>query len=222
MPTTRDEEPMWKQIAADLEQRATRPSEQQLSLAEAAGIDLADDCPSSVAAVILRDALSSALNIRKGDLRSVPSELETLNKKYGNGRKIVPITGTADEISAWYESCFFLKAAAGLRSLQPSVGDVVKSSGWVPSQARVISSIRPRDGKIFMKGLPHRKAWPEYLEIVSRSGDAGHAEAVKKVANLALNSTMSKSTSLDNYRNLDRWRLDTETPSPESIRALKS
>jgi hypothetical protein len=157
-------------------------------------------------------------NLRPAD--GVPEVLGEIEDELGVKRTETLLTDTREEVSAWFESRYALKTARGLRSLQPSVGDVVASAGWKVGERRAISSIQD-NGRVFMKLKPVRSAWPNHLEIVERVGSTGYAAAVKSIGDSVLNATVSTSTNLDNFAPLAQYELQSHIPAPEAIRALE-
>lgn len=212
--------PRWKLVADRLDTLVTGPSAEQLVVAKSLGVPLSGSLPAPVAAVVIRHHLSAELRIGFRAVDDVPEVLGDIEDELSVTRTESLITGTHEEVTAWFESRYILKTIRGLRALRPQVGDVVSSAGWKAGERRVISTIQD-SGRIFMKLKPVRSAWPNNLEMVERVGSRGYAAAVKSVGESVLNATVSASTNLVNFAPLAKYELKSHVPAPEAIRALE-
>ncbi len=198
----------------------TGPAGEQLALAESVSLTLRPDLPAPVAAAVLQHHLQVPLLHPMQVAGDIPSVLGEMEAELDLPITETLITGTRAELSAWFESRYMVKTLRGLRALQPNVGDVVRCSGWGDEDHRIVSSIG-ENGRIYAKGRPSRKAWPHNLEIVSRVGQSGHTDLQTNIGNRLTNSIVSRSTNLDNYARLSAWKLDSHTPSGETVRELE-
>lgn len=220
MTDTTPSVPRWQEVAERLESLAAAPTAQQVATAAALSIPLGADVPAPVAAVVIRHGLGASLLENMKEDAEIPEALGKLEEELSVPTTSALLTGTRAEVSALFEARYMLLTARGLRSSQPSVGDVVESAGWQTGERRVISSIGA-NGRVYMKRLPARAAWPNHLTTVARVGAAGHAEAVSAVDAAVRNATVSTSTSFENYRALSEFELTSHIPSAEAIRQLE-
>lgn len=211
--------PEWEKTAQSLERLLEGPTERQRLVADQLGISLPADVPAQVAAAILRAAVSDALGSTYAPAE-VSETLGELEDCLGLPRTTRLISGTRDELSAWFSARYALKSARGLRATRPGIGDVVASLGWDEGEHRIVSSIG-EDGRVYMRHLPARRAWPDYLTVVARLGSQEYEAAAAIVEASVRNATTSRSTNFANFRDLDPYRLDQHTPSPEAIRELE-
>ena len=198
---------------------AAQPSDAQRTTAAALGIDLPENIPATVAAVVLKQYLSDVLLEDVGRAGEIPDALLTLEDDLEIGGHAALVTGSRAEVSAWFAARYMVMTARGLRSNRPGIGDVVTSSAW-PGEQRVISSIGD-DGRVYMKGRPARKAWPNHLQIVERVGEPGYAGRVAAIRAALLNGASYKLMDLDRLEPLREFKLASHVPSPEAIRALE-
>lgn len=214
------ETPRWKIVAQNLQTLTSGPTPAQTSTAEALSLKLGKRVPAPVAAVVLKHHLAAALLEHRQTDAEIPDVLAEIEAELRLSPTKRLITGTREEVSSWFAARYMLKTARGLRALKPSVGDIVRQAGWKAGEQRVISSIGD-NGRIFMKGLPLRSAWPNSLEHVSRIGSKGYSAAYKATEALLLNAAISTTTNLDRFAPLEPFALRTHIPSPEAIRALE-
>jgi len=209
----------WEQVALQLEAAVNGPSEEQRAAADALGLSLPERVPAPVAAVLVKNHLASVLLEGLGRRSDVPESLVELEAELGISENAVLTTGSAVEVSAWFAARYMVMTARGLRDIRPDIGDVVTSTAW-PGEQRVISSIGD-DGRVYMKGRPPRRAWPNHLSIVSRAGQTGHAANVAAVEATLLNSNSYSSMGWYRFDALNEHKLPTHLPSPEAVRALE-
>lgn len=207
----------WRLVADKLESLTAAPSEEQKGLATAIGISIPADVPAPVAAVILRDALSSVLLQSVGGKADIPEALTDLEGELGLTTPAYLTTGSRQEISAWFHARYMLATARGLYELQPELGDVVSGHSGT-SENRVISSIGD-NGRVYFKG--RGSAWPNHLRAVARAGTPGHPEAVATVEAALMNSSISASANFAKFAALEKYALDSHVPAPEAVRALE-
>lgn len=210
----------WELVASHLDALLGGPTDSQLETAQLLDVDLPASVPTNVAAVILRWHLRDALGLSFRTVNSVPKVLGDIEDELTVDRTTDLITGTREELSAWFEARYTLKTVRGLRELKPEVGDIVSSGGWREGERRVISSISD-NGRINMKGRPARGAWPNHLQIVARNTDPGYAAAVDAVANTLLDGYVSSSTKMDNYAKLLPYALEATAPDYQTVRELE-
>lgn len=214
VPTSR-----WEQVASQLEAAATGPSKAQRTTANALGLILPERVPAPVAAVLLKNHLADVLLEGLGRRSEIPETLVELEHELGITEPATLATSSAIEVSAWFAARYMIMTARGLRDIEPRVGDVATSTAW-PGEKRVISSIGD-DGRVYMKGRPPRKAWPNHLSISSRAGEAGHATDVAATEATLLNSNSYKYMSLHHLDALNEYKLPSHVPTPEAVRALE-
>src|SRR4051812_13853613 len=142
--------PDWERVADHLDQLASGPSIAQVQVATALSIPLSEHLPTPVAAVVIRQHLSEALLERRREVVEVPAVLGEVEDELAVARTEVLLTGTRDEVSAWFAARYALKTSRGLRNLKPCVGDIVTSGGWTGGEQREISSIGD-NGRVYMK-----------------------------------------------------------------------
>lgn len=209
----------WKQVADSLERTIGGPSEEQQNLANQLGIAFAQEVPQSVAAVILRQKLAGALGISSTPSNEIPSSLHDLEESLGVKPTMRLVTGTREEISAWFEVRYRQLTIEGLRSLKPQSGDIVRMASD-PDTDYLVSSIG-RNGRVYMKGGRGKSAWPNYLTLISREGlDQTHEQRAAKVA-AELTGSLSVGTIGDrDWSALSRFKVDRALP-PEAIRRLE-
>ncbi|MGH3598730.1 MAG: hypothetical protein ACRDQH_00385 [Pseudonocardiaceae bacterium] len=211
--------PRWKAVADLLEGLASGPTPEQARVAGAIGVTLPDGIPAPVAAIVLKHGLSDVLfdHVRGG--AEIPENLVELEDELGlSTERAHLVTGSRDEVSAWFAARYMVMTACGLREQQPEPGDVVRCNGW-PGESRVISSIGA-DGRVYMKGRPARRSWPNHLEVVERVADPGYTAAVQEIdANLRNRAIYT--TNFAKLEELKPYALPTHVPSPEAVRALE-
>lgn len=211
--------PRWQLIAEKLESLSGAPTDEQIQIAAATGINVPSDVPAPVAAVILQDGLSHVL-FRK--LRKKVDIPEALTELEGDLEVMEPAflrTGATEEVSAWFQARYMLKTARGLRDLKPSEGDVVSAPSKLSSN-RVISSIG-EDGRVHFRGRPAGRAWPNNLVMVEPVGSPHHAEAVAAVDAALRNASVYNSISHERFVALEEFALEKNAPEPEAVRALE-
>ncbi len=212
--------PRWEHVASQLEAAAAGPSEAQQATAKALGISLPVNAPAPVAAVVLKDHLAGVLLEGVGRRGEITETLVALEDELGITESATLVTGSAAEVSAWFAARYMVMTARGLRDIQPGIGDVVTSQGWADGEQRVVSSIGD-DGRVYMKGHPARKAWPNHLEIIARTGQAEYSEKVAAIEAALLNRASYKHMNLDRLDALQEYKLPSHVPSPEAVRALE-
>lgn len=211
--------PRWEQVASRLEAAAAGPSEGQLTTATALGLSLPEGVPATVAAVVLKNHLAGVLLEGVGRGAEIPDTLVELEGELGIPDPAALVTGSAAEVSAWFAARYMIMTARGLRDIQPGIGDVVTSQAW-PGERRVISSIG-YDGRVYMKGRPARKAWPNHLNVIVRAGQTAFAEEVARIEATLLNGVSYKYMNLYRLDALQEYKLPSHIPSPEAVRALE-
>lgn len=212
--------PEWERVATSLEQLLSGPTERQKTVATQLNIELPGDVPAQVIAALLRGRVSDALLSPAQLPAAIPESLGELEDSLDLPRTTALLSGTRDELSGWFAARYALKSARGLRSIQPGIGDVVSSVGWDEGERRVISSIG-EDGRVYMRYLPARRAWPDYLTVVARLGSEGYAAHAAAVEASVRNATTSRSTNFANYRRLAPYELPDRAPSSAAIRELE-
>jgi hypothetical protein len=209
----------WEVVADRLERLAAAPTAEQVRIAKATGIELPMHVPASVAAVILRAGLAEALFQSIGRAVEIPDALSEIEVELGLDATTWLITGSREEVSAWFGARYMLKTAVGLRELRPEVGDVVSGVG-LNVQRRVISSIG-RNGRIYLKGVPTRSAWPKHLRIVSRKGHEGYDAVVQEVDAVLRNGRSNYSSNFARFTELEEFCLPSSGLAPEAVRELE-
>lgn len=208
-------------VAERLEVLASNPTKEQLDVAAALGIKIPPKTPATVAAVVLRAGLEHVLRRGTGRTVEIPEVLREIERelKIAKRERAVLITGTSEELSAWFEARYMIKSARGLRAAQPNVGDIVATMSQ-PDDLRVISSIG-EDGRVYMKGRPPRKAWPNHLSVVERVGGAKYAALVASVESALINGARYDATMASKLVSLEAYKLPNRVPSSEAIRGLE-
>lgn len=213
------QQPRWEVVALQLEAHAQGPTAEQAALAETAGLDLPDNIPAFVAAVVLKHQLQHVLFDKTRTGAEIPEQLRDLEDELGIGTPASLITNSREEVSAWFAARYAIKTAIGLRTLRPEPEDIVFTPG-LERERRLISSIGS-DGRVHMKGRPPRRAWPNYLQVDIRAGEPGHLEAAREIdANLRNNATYTYAN-FAKFQPLKPYELKTHIPSPEAVRALE-
>ncbi|WP_411699023.1 Shedu anti-phage system protein SduA domain-containing protein [Conyzicola sp.] len=209
----------WTEIADKLDAMSAAPTSEQIQVSNRLGITLRGDLPAPVAAVVIRDRLSSAIFQGTGRAADIPEALTELEEELGIEASAQLVTNTRDEVSAWFAARYMQMTARGLRALMPEPGDVV--AGHIGAvERRVISSISD-DGHINFKGRPAARSWPNHLVSIARVGTADHATAVQQVDATLRNSANYARASFGNFSPLDSHALENDVPASESIRALE-
>jgi hypothetical protein len=212
-------QPRWAQVADSLDDMAAGPTVDQVKVADALGIPLYRNLPAPVAAVVIRDHLKSVLFQGVGGASELPEALSELEDELNLTSAAHLVTGSRDEVSAWFSARYMVMTSRGLRHLMPEAGDVVsRQSGAI--EKRVISTISD-DGHINFKGRPAARAWPNHLVPVARVGSPEHVEAVRQVDARLRNAADYASASFGNFLPLTEYALDDYAPAPEAIRALE-
>lgn len=210
----------WKDVAERIESHVSGPTDEQSAVAGALGLELPGGTPAPVVAVVLRARLAEALreNLRSGV--DVPETLERLEADLGISDRSGLITGTREEISAWFESRYMVITAKGLRDLKPGEGDVVTRPDN-PAEHMVISSISD-SGRVYMKGGRGKSAWPNHLDLVSRSSDdSTHGAMVAAVDAGIRNARSDYSPSSPVLDELAEFRVTVTIPTVDAIRELE-
>lgn len=210
--------PRWKEVAEYLEMLVSGATAEQIRVAEAVGVTLPAGIPAPVAAVVLRDGLSEVLFDQVRGDADIPDTLTDLEDELGLTGRAYLVTGSRVELSAWFAARYMVMTARGLRDVQPEPGDVVRCNGW-PGENRTISSIGA-DGRVYMKGRPARRSWPNHLEVVERVTDPGHAAAVQEI-DATLRNRAAYTANFAKLEELQPFALPTHVPSPEAVRALE-
>lgn len=213
------EMPRWEQVALRLEAMAAGPSEEQCRVAAALNIEIPANVPSTVAAVILRSHLAEALLVKASTACDLPEKLLALEKELGLDEQARLITGTKEEVSAWYASRYSIMSARGLRDVQPFPGDIVAIEGG-PKQRYVVSSIG-ENGKVYMRGRPIRQAWPNHLKVIARVGDPQYSEYHDAIDADLRNNCSYRAVGEAYLSKLERFRVLDKIPSYEAIEALE-
>jgi hypothetical protein len=113
-----------------------------------------------------------------------------------------------------------LLTAEGLRETRPSPGDVV-SLPRDPTTPRIISSIG-EDGRVYLKGRPSARSWPNYITTVARAGDSNHASGVHAADAASRNAMRYSPDNSANFSRLEPYSLESFVPSDEAVRALET
>ena len=216
--TVGGDEPSWLRVAKKLEDLATGPTAEQVELASRMEISLPAEIPAPVAAVLLRSALASALFDSVGRDVEVAETLTELENELGIAETTQLVTGSRDELSAWFAARYMLKTAAGLRDLKPEPGDVVEGA---PAIARRVVSSVGETGRVYLRGMPTRSAWPNHLVMDTRSSDPGHSASVAKVNAGLLNAKTMYTANYAKFAELDEFKVGSRIPAPEAIRQLE-
>lgn len=190
-----------------------------MATASALGLTLPMNVPATVAAVVLRAHLAEVLMEDIGPEREIPDALSALEAELGVREAARLVIGSDAEVSAWFAARYMSMAAGGLASVRPELGDVVTSQAW-PGEKRVISSIGD-DGRVYMKGHPPRKAWPNHLQVVARAGEPTYGREIAAIEASLLNGASYKRMNLDRLDALQSYKLPVYVPTPEAVRALE-
>lgn len=207
--------PRWQLI----EGLAGAPTDEQIKMAAATGIKVPMNVPAPVAAVIMQDGLSSVLFRKLGKRVDIPEALTELEDDLEVTEPAFLRTGATEEVSAWFQARYMLKTARGLRDLKPSEGDVVSAPSG-PSSNRVISSIG-EDGRVYFRGRPAGRAWPNNLIMIEPTGSPRHAEVAAAVDAVLRNASAYNSISNERFVALEEYELEKNAPEPEAVRALE-
>lgn len=205
-------------VAEKLERLAKSPTTEQLRVGKALGISLPTSVPAPVVGVILQQKLASALFKGIGNQAVLPDSLGVLEDELGVTDRAFLITHSREEVSAWFNARYMEMTARGLRHLKPAEGDVVQLSK--ADQRRVISSIG-EDGRVYFKGRPSNRAWPNHLVMVARVGDPEHAALVAAVDAALRNSANYTSVGFESLAVLEPYALQSRVPAPEALRAFE-
>lgn len=209
----------WQRVAERLEQLASGPSNAQLEVAEALGIDLCE-VPAPVAAELIRSHLAPALRIKTTTGFELPDEFRELEALVGVTVPAELHTGSRAEVSAWYEARYMLLTAQGLRAVMPRVGDVV-SRFDAPNDHMVISSITD-DGAVFMTGGLGKRSWPNYLKVVARNdGSAEYSQTAAAVEARLLNARTTHAAGSAHLAHLAEYEVESRHPSLQALRELE-
>lgn len=212
--------PRWEEVAGYLDQLTSGPTPAQAAVAEKLAIEIPSQLPAAVAAAVIRHRLADVFLERQPNDRDVPEVLGEIEDELGVARTRELLTGTRDEVTAWFAARYALKTARALRILRPEIGDVVECTGWAGGERRLVSSIG-NSGRVYMKRHPPRSAWPNHLTIVARVGSAKYSEIVQSIDASIRNASVSTSTNFDNFKALDEYLLRSHAPAPEGVRALE-
>jgi hypothetical protein len=179
----------WAEVADALEASSTRPTAEQVALANKLGVTLPESIPASVAAVHLQLHLTQELQLqRRYDYWTrrrrdqVSAERILRLQEVAEGASF-PLPETFDEavgLDAWFEAAFALLAARSLRELQPSRGDIVCRSRRETEYFEV-SSIGD-DGVVYLRGTGQR-SYPDQLVLVTRAGSDDYEKNHMKAVN---------------------------------------
>ncbi len=210
----------WEKVAQRLEAQATGPTDEQSMVASALGVTFPEGTPAPVIAIVLKATLSVALMERLHCDAEIPEPLTFLENQLGLTDHANLLTSSREEVSAWFAARYMLLTAKGLRTLKPMINDVVVRADN-PSEHLVISSIGS-NGCIYMKGGSGKRAWPNHLTLISREGEsADHVSLVAAVDARIRNARTDYSPSSPQLEALRGYRLNSELPSAEAIRALE-
>lgn len=157
----------WREVADAIEALVASPTDEQFAVAKALDAELPDGLPAPVASVVLRARLSSALREKLRGDAGVPENLEQLEAELGIADRTGLITGSRQEVGAWFEARYMVVTARGLRALEPMIGDVVARAD-APADHMIVSSIGD-NGRVYMKGGRGKSAWPNHLQVISRA-----------------------------------------------------
>lgn len=210
----------WRDAADNLEALVAGPTPEQTALAAKLGVDLDPLTPAPVAAVVLRSSL--ARELREPTPRTdahVPESLNELEDELGVMRTERLLVGSWNEVSAWFATRYMFKTLEGLRTLEPARGDVVELIG-MEDERRVISSIGI-DGRVYLKGRPARRAWPNNLKLVARVGDRRYGAVAKQIDSRLRNIGSYSAPNEATLRELAPFKVANRIPPPESIRRLE-
>lgn len=211
--------PEWAKVADNLESMVSGPTAEQHQLAQQLEKELDKDLPAPVAAAVLRHALMEPLRIKTAYATEIPEVLHEIEEELKVPFTEELVTGTKDELSAWFESRYMLKTANGLRSLQPEPGYVVARIGDNP-EARIVSSIGA-DGRVYFKGLPPAKAWPNYLEVIAKPDAENYDEVTSGIEARLLNERTTYKATESRLAPLQAFKLSSERASPEAVLELE-
>ncbi|MGC4174700.1 Shedu anti-phage system protein SduA domain-containing protein [Demequina sp.] len=207
-------------MADRLESLVASPTEEQQQLATAVGLDIPENAPAPVVAVLLRERLADVLMEPIGRAAEIPETLTALEDDLGLTERAVLRTGSRLELSAWFTARYMLVTARGLRALQPVPGDVVVRADR-PTEKSVISSIDD-SGRVFMKGGRGQRAWPNHLRLIAREGESDEYREKASAVDAAIrNAKTNYSPSSPAFAHLDEFRVDTYVPTVDAIRELE-
>jgi hypothetical protein len=103
----------WEVIAEQLERDAVEPTSEQIRVATAIGVTLPTDIPAPVAVIVLRDQLSDVLFARVAGGAEIPDALRELEDELDIATPAHLVTGTREEVSAWFAARYMIKTARG-------------------------------------------------------------------------------------------------------------
>lgn len=213
-------QPQWLHVAERLKQRITGATRPQLELAQRLQINIAPTTPSPVTAVILRHQVADALLAKFTDCVEIPESLSELESKLGLTQTKKLITGSREELSAWFDVRYTQLTINGLRSVKPEPGDVAIISDQ-PEKKHVISSIG-KQGRVYMKGGRY-SAWPNHLSIVSRKDESkDHNELVDNILSEIANNKHYPNLSNPALNKLKPFEVDSNPLPPEAIHKLEN
>lgn len=218
LPNSASEVPRWEAVATELEVLAAGPTREQFRVAAAVEVPLPSGVPAPVAAVVLRHGLSGVLFVQVHGGAEIPQALADLEDELSISDRAHLVTGSREEVSAWFAARYMIKTALGLRDVQPEPGDIVSCQGW-PGEIRVVSSIGS-DGCVYMKGRPFRRSWPNHLEVIERVDGPGYAGVVQQI-DADLRNRATYSANFAKLRALEQYALAKHVPLPEAVRALE-
>jgi hypothetical protein len=208
----------WQDIVKSLENLVAEPTEEQVRIANLLGIKLPNGTPSVVVGTIIRHALRHVTLEQFRDSDSIPERLKQLESELGVPKTQKLLTGTREEVSAWFAVRFNQLTTIGLRELQPEPGDIValKSN---PGDQMIISSIDSQ-GRVHMRGGNGRRAWPNHLQLISRpSLNQDHSVKSQELEAKLQNSTTYRGHSVPSK--LSEYKVADSRPSPEAVHALE-
>lgn len=209
----------WQDVVTSLKKLAGEPTAEQVRIASLLGLQLPIGTPSIVAGIIIRHAVCHVTLEQFRDSDSIPDSLLELESELDVPQTQKLLTGTHEEISAWFAVRYHQLTAIGLRELQPEPGDIVAPKSN-PSDHLIISSIDPQ-GRVYMRGGNGRRAWPNHLQLISRSSqDEDHAIKIQEIEAKLRNSTTYRGHSVSNK--LSQYKVADSRPSPEAIRAFEN
>ncbi len=172
----------WREPARLLAVSYGPPSEAQLALAEAAGLDLPLDTPHTIAAALLTDALAPTL-VQAPPSPPTRAQLRVL-RALGYDWRGAPWKATRRVAAALVVVLVSRRRAQALDELRPVVGDLVGvtrpphhedappdaplARPYPPSL--VVSSVSA-SGRVNFRGGSGWAAWPEHVTMLARTAD---------------------------------------------------
>jgi Domain of unknown function (DUF4263) len=205
----------WSGAAGALAEALGRATPAQRKLGEANGLSIPEQTPRIVAAALLKQRLSSLLDLPESPPMSEPQGKLLAALRRTSDPSISP--QTREEASAWIECLLMQRRLEAIRELKLGRGDLVSEGNAV----REVSSIGG-EGRVHFKGGMGAGAWPDVLSVVARAGDSAlSAEAARQQArNASARRQSVRAWSLAKRRDLEEFRT-TQVPTNDDVDALE-